>query len=214
MRSFLVVAVVLSLAAVAIGRGGAKELPRLAIPTGRPVIVDGVLSAGEWDDAATVDIVVSRDWVVRVLVKHDTSNLYFAFTHLRHSGAERYPEVLLDPASVGGNAWRPGQRWFHSSYNLCEADGTFNLYRRGGVFLCAKTKSGWEANHAPLSGDGVMEVRIALARLAPLPRAGKPFGLALDVTDTQISWAFWPPGAELARPSSWGRAILADGPPN
>jgi hypothetical protein len=149
MRCLLVVAVVLSLAAVAVGLGGARELERLEIPTGRPVTVDGVLLAGEWDDAATVEIAVSSGWVVRVLVKHDASNLYFAFTHLRHSGAERYPEVLLDPATVGGNAWRPGQLWFHSSYNLCEGDGAFNLYRRGGVFLCAKTKSGWEANHAP-----------------------------------------------------------------
>lgn len=111
MRFLLVVAVVLGLAAVANGLGGAKALPRLEIPAGRPVMVDGVLSAGEWDDAATVDIGVSRDWVVRVLVKHDTSNLYFAFTHLRHLGAERYPEVLLDPASVGEKTDRPTARF-------------------------------------------------------------------------------------------------------
>jgi hypothetical protein len=214
MRCLLVVVAILSLAAVAVGLGGARELARLEIPTGRPVTVDGVLSAGEWDDAATVDIAVASDWVVRVLVKHDASNLYFAFTHLRHSGAERYPEVLLDPASVRGDAWRPGQLWFHSSYNLCDGDGAFNLYRRGGEFLCAKTKSGWAASHAPLNGDGVMEIRIALGRLAPLPRAGQVFGLALDVTDTQTSWAFWPLGAELARPSSWGSAVLAGGQPN
>jgi hypothetical protein len=211
-RYLPVLAVVLTLAPVAVGRGGGTELARLQIPTGRPVTVDGVLSAGEWDDAVPIDIAVASHWVVRVLVKHDASNLYVAFTHLKHAGAERYPEVLLDPASERGNAWRPGQLWLHSSYNLCEGEGVFNLYRRDGVFLCGKTKSGWEANHFPLSGDGVMEIRIALARLAPLPRAGQAFGLALDVTDTQTSWSFWPRGAELARPSSWGAAVLAGGP--
>jgi hypothetical protein len=54
-----------------------------------------------------------------------------------------------------------------------------------------------------------MEIRIALSRLVPLPRARQLFGLALDVTDTQTAWAFWPLGAELARPSSWGGAVLA-----
>jgi hypothetical protein len=49
--------------------------------------------------------------------------------------------------------------------------------------------------------DGVMEIRIALARLGPLRRAGQMFGLALDVTDTQTSWAFWPRASEIARPS-------------
>jgi hypothetical protein len=208
----LLVAVALGL--LAVGPGGPAQVARLEIPYGRAVKVDGVLSAGEWDDAAPVDIAVSSDWVVRVLVKHDASNLYFAFTHLRHSGAERYPEVLLDPASARGSAWRPGQLWFHSSYNLCEGDGAFNLYNRGGVFLCAKAKSGWEGNHAPLSGDGVMEIRIALSRLTPPPRAGQVFGLALDVTDTQKSWAFWPTDAELARPSSWGAAVLVGSQPN
>jgi hypothetical protein len=167
------------------------------------------LSVGEWVGAVPVDLQVSRDWVVRVLMKHDASNLYLAFTHLRHAGAERYPEVLLDPAGAHGDAWRPGQLWLHSSYNLCEGDGAFNLYRRDGAFLCGKTKPGWEANHFPLSGDGVMEIRIALTRLVPVPEAGQSFGLALDVTDTQTSWAFWPRDAELPRPSSWGEAVLA-----
>jgi hypothetical protein len=214
MRCLQGVALVLSLAAVAVVSGTWTELARLEIPPGRPITVDGVLSPGEWDDAVAVDIAVSSDWVVRVLVKHDTSNLCFAFTHLRHAGAERYPEVLLDPASARGNAWRPGQLWLHSSYNLCEGEGVFNLYRRNGVFLCAQTKSGWEANHFPLSGDGVMEIRIARGQLAPPLRAGQVFGLALDLTDTHSSLAFWPSGAELARPSSWGGAVLSGGERN
>jgi len=53
-----------------------------------------------------------------------------------------------------------------------------------------------------------MEIRIALSKLSPMPGPGKPFGLALDVTDTQAAWSFWPAGAALARPGSWGRAVL------
>jgi len=53
-----------------------------------------------------------------------------------------------------------------------------------------------------------MEIRIALSTLAPVPRPGKLFGLALDVTDTKTSWSFWPAGAALQRPASWGKAML------
>ncbi|HEV3456616.1 MAG TPA: hypothetical protein VHG32_08655, partial [Thermoanaerobaculia bacterium] len=186
---------------------GGRDLAALEIPAGRAVRVDGVLVAGEWGDAAAVTIPVAAGWEVRVLLKHDAANLYLAFTHLRHGEAERYPEVLLDPAVAGGDAWRPGQRWFHSSYNLCDGDGEFNVYRRGDRFLCAKSKPGWEANHAPLAGDGVMEIRIALSTLSPPPSPGKVFGLALDVTDTKASWSFWPAGAALDHPASWGKAM-------
>src|SRR5215472_3779237 len=74
---------------------GNGDLTVVEIPAGRPVQVDGVLAAGEWDDAAALAIPIAPGWDVRVLLKHDAGNLYFAFTHLRHAGAERYPEVLL-----------------------------------------------------------------------------------------------------------------------
>jgi hypothetical protein len=61
-------------------------------------------------------------------------------------------------------------------------------------------------------GDGVMEIRIALSTLSPPPSPGKVFGLALDVTDTKASWSFWPAGAALERPASWGKAMLVGAP--
>jgi hypothetical protein len=76
-RCFPVIAVVLSFAVGAGRPRGATEVSRLEIPSGRPVTIDGVLSVGEWVDAVPVDITVSRDWVVRVLLKHDASNLYW-----------------------------------------------------------------------------------------------------------------------------------------
>jgi hypothetical protein len=59
------------------------------------------------------------------------------------------------------------------------------------------------------TGDGVMEIRIALDKVGL--RSGRPFGLALDVTDTKTAWALWPAGAALGRPASWGRAVLRAG---
>jgi hypothetical protein len=160
------------------------------------------------DSAVALDIAVSADWSVHVLVRHDERYLYLTFSHLRKNGKERYPEILVDPALAGGDAWSHGQWWLHSSYNLCEADGAYNVYNVNGVFQCAKTKSGFVANHFPLTGDGVMEIRIALDKFSPALKPGQTFGLALDVTDTQSAWSYWPTDATLTRPSTWARAML------
>jgi hypothetical protein len=181
-------------------------LALLSIPAGPPVDIDGVIAPAEWSGAAAADIAVAPGWTVHIMLQHDVKYLYLAFTHLRHGGAERYPEIMVDPRNAGGDTWQSGQWWLHSSYNLCEGNGAFNVYERDGVFQCAQTKPGWGANHFPLTGDGVMEIRIALDKVGLAP--GRPFGLALDVTDTKTNWALWPPGAALARPGSWGRAQL------
>jgi hypothetical protein len=160
---------------------------------------------------ATVDIPVAADWTVHVMLWHDDRYLYARFSHLRHGGQERYPELLFDPALAGGDAWHHGQWWLHSSYNLCEGDGAYNVYDINGVFQCAKTKPGFAANHFPLIGDGVMDIRIALDKFDPALGLGREFGFALDVTDTHSAWAFWPVDATLQRPATWGRAVLVSG---
>lgn len=158
---------------------------------------------------APVNILVAPGWTVEAALHHDDRFLYIRFTHLRHNRQERYPEILIDPSLAGGDEWKPGQWWLHSSYNLCEGDGAYNVYNVNGVFQCAKTKLGFAANHFPLTGDGIMDVRIALDKFTPALVPGKAFGFALDVTDTQRSWSFWPNSAQLAHPSTWGQATLA-----
>jgi hypothetical protein len=154
----------------------------------------------------SADITVTPQWTVTAELHHDDRYLYIHFRHLKHDGQERYPEILVDPSLLGGDSWRPGQWWLHSSYNLCEGNGAYNVYEINGVFQCAKTKPGFEANHFPLTGDGVMDVKIALDKLGVV--TGRPFGFALDATDTHDAWAFWPDGAVLARPQTWGQAVL------
>lgn len=147
-------------------------------------------------------------WRVRVLFKHDAMNLYFAFTHLTRGKEMRFPELLLDPGEQRSNAWQPGEWWLHSSFNLCEGNGEYNVYNRKGAFQCAKTKEGWSANHFPLTSRNVMEIQLSLAKLGLKSAHGTRLGLSIDLTDTQKSWRFWPADAQLAHPSTWGEAIL------
>ncbi len=198
---------ILLLAALPLAAHGSAAV-EIIIPAGRPVTVDGKLSPLEWSDAASKFIDVAPGWRVRVLFKHDASNLYFAFIHLTRGTEMRFPELLLDPREQQSNSWQPGEWWLHSSFNLCEGDGEYNVYDRNGVFQCAKTKQGWSANHFPLAPGGVMEIQVSLAKLALTSAHGARLGFSIDLTDTQKNWTFWPAGAQLAHPKTWGKAIL------
>jgi hypothetical protein len=172
-----------------------------SIPCGPAIKLDGQMSPGEWDHALRVSINVAPDWIVGVFLQHDEKNLYVAFTDLKHGGGERYPEVLLDPANRKPLLWKEGQQWWlHASYNLCESNARPNQYAE-----CAPAKAGWDATRFPLK-SGVSEMEISLDKAGLSPR--KPFGLALDVTDTKGMWSFWPEAAKINIPMSWRTARL------
>jgi hypothetical protein len=198
---------ILSLGALTLAAPGGPLRTQLVIPAGRSITVDGKLAPGEWSDAGSMFIEVAPGWRVRVLFKHDEANLYFAFIHLTRGKEMRFPELLLDPREQHSDSWQPDEWWLHSSFNLCEGNGAYNLYTLNGVFQCAKTKQGWSANHFPLAA-GVMEIQVSVAKLRLKSAHGARLGFSFDLTDTQKNWVFWPAGAQLDRPSTWGEAVL------
>lgn len=191
--------------------GAAPNWGMLPIPRGSAPNIDGLLSSGEWFDAAQVSIPVEANWEVKVLLKHDAENLYLAFQGVEFGGKRLFPEVMIDPEWRRGERWSADQLWLHVSQNLCEGRGEFNVYERNGVFQCSHTKSGWDANN-PADGAGAIEVRVSFKKMGLLTSNDQVIGLALDVTDatgsaTQL-FRYWPEGAEIARPATWGVALL------
>jgi hypothetical protein len=156
--------------------------------------------------SVTLTVPIEAGWIIKFRCHHDDRELTCAIANLKHGKEERYPELLIDPQNRRSSNWQPGQWWFHSSYNLCEGNGEFNAYVRNGILRCTKTKPGWRANHFPLSGDDVMTIHVSLKKIGLLP--GHRFGFALDATNTQSDWHFWPLGARLESPETWGVAEL------
>ena len=183
----------------------------LNIPAGKPVVIDGEISKGEWDDANFVEIRIREDWRVRVGAKHDFKNLYFVFEGVTHGEERLFPEILIDPGNWKTTVWKKGQWWFHISNNLCEGNGEPNAYEKKGVFQCAHKKNGWDGNNPAGEQIDAIEVLIAFAKLKDLSFE-KPFGIAFDMTnaagDQKQRWYFWPPKAEVMSPSSWGQASI------
>lgn len=192
----LAVIAIIVLSVVPQNKSGPVKHDIVSIPRGPAITLDGQISQGEWDHAMRVQLTITPEWIVSVLLQHDDRNLYLAFTNLRHNRAERYPEVLLAPANQKPLFWKEGQQWWlHASYNLCESNARPTQYDE-----CAPTKAGWDATRFPRE-NGVSEIAISLDKVGLIPR--KPFGMALDVTDTKSQWSFWPESAKLQVPMSW-----------
>lgn len=190
-----------------------KDESKLRIRRGKPIVVDGAIQPGEWDDADRLHLQVAKDWVVEVRYKHDGTNFVLAFSGLTKAGRDparpdsRFPELLIDPQNGKSAAWQKGQWWLHTSFNDCEGNGEPNVYRRDGKFMCAKEKPGWQANNFPLEIPGIVEMQVSFEKLGIQP-GGKAIGLALNVTDTSAIWTFWPERARLESPATWGEAVI------
>jgi hypothetical protein len=189
-------------------RGGNHDRNLLVVPSGRRVVIDGVLAPGEWDSARSLELAVRSGWKVRVWFQHDGRKIYFAFRGLEQGREMRFPELLFDSHTTRTAGWTPGDFWLHSSFNLCEGEGEYNVYERAGAFQCSKDKSGWSANHFPLHAGGVMEIEVSFRKLGIEPTRGTRVGFAFDLTDTQKNWTFWPEKAQLEHPATWGTIVL------
>jgi hypothetical protein len=154
----------------------------------------------------TLNIAIHPGWNVEFRCNHDGQELTCIISQLKHGEEEQYPELLFDPRNLKSTKWQTGQWWLHSSYNLCEGNGKFNVYTRNGTFQCAKRKHGWRSNHFPLRTMDVMTIQVALSKIGLAP--GRQFGFAADVTDTKSEWHLWPTGASLRSPATWATAEL------
>jgi hypothetical protein len=182
------------------------------IPSGVAIAVDGVKSAGEWDDAAVTQCAVGPGWNVRVFAKHDAQNIYFDFEGVTHGASRLFPEVLVDPRNTKSVVWQKGQWWLHVSNNLCEGDGAPNVYEAKGKSLCTHSKPGWGANNPPEVGTEIIEVKVSFQKLGVAYSPGMKIGLALDVTDATGAAGqktfYWPASAKNDSPKTWGVAVL------
>jgi hypothetical protein len=149
---------------------------------------------------------------VRIFAKHDAQYLYFDFEGITHAGTRLFPEILLDPRNSQSPVWQKGQWWLQVSNNLCEGNGAPNVYEKNGKFQCARRKPGWDGNNPPDDHTELIEIRISFAKLGVEYAPGTAVGLAFDVTDAtgkagQKAY-FWPAGARIDLPKSWGLATI------
>jgi hypothetical protein len=209
---FFIVNCVFSSRIFAIAVPAPANSSEIHIPSGVAVVVDGVKSAGEWDNAAMTQLAVAPGWNVRVFAKHDAQYIYFDFEGVTHPGVRLFPEILVDSRNTKSVAWRKGQWWLHVSNNMCEGNGAPNVYERNGKSLCTHSKPGWDANNPPEAGTEIIEMKITFAKLGVVYSPGMKIGLAFDMTDAtgkaDQKRYYWPASAKIDSPKTWEVAVL------
>jgi hypothetical protein len=179
------------------------------VPSGSPVIVDGRIETGEWDDALRLPLTAGK-LTASVWLKHDGKNLLFRFSIEENPDRWLYcfPEIAIDPRLDGGDSWQADDHWFHLSATDCHSVG-----KREDYSGCRVETREWQGVPNYPQGDAQVEIRefeisipLAFAGL----EAGKEFAispaLAIAMPERRTSW---PSGANFDRPASWGRASLS-----
>lgn len=108
--------------------------------------------------------------------------------------------------------WQKGQWWLHVCNNLCESNGAPSVYEKNGKFRCAHRKPGWDGNNPPDDHTELIEIKISFAKLGMEYAPGMKIGLAFDAADAsgkadQKAY-FWPAGAKIDSPKTWGVAVV------
>lgn len=182
----------------------------LEIPAGTAPLIDGVFDKNEWSDATTVGFTANAESIqVRVHLVHDSEQLYLAFEYPGFPDGELViPEILIDPDNGKTPVWSDDDWWFHVSAQDCEIQGGYDDYDRCGItrpLWAGEPNFAFAPDSAPLAA---LEIRIPLSMLTIA--TGEMFGLGLTVHAwPSDSRGYWPQGAAIDQPSTWGIATMA-----
>ncbi|MBI5324284.1 MAG: T9SS type A sorting domain-containing protein [Ignavibacteriae bacterium] len=172
------------------------------IPKGISIKVDGNLSVGEWEDADSVHIISMNNKIVRVLFKHDSVSLMFAYLDNLGSANFRFPELLLDINNDKSLSWMDDDWWFHVSATNCNHRGAPNIYDN-----CHDNPTDWEANNFAVNLPDIVEIKIPFY-LVGIDSNTVAIGIAFDVTNTFSAWEYYPSTSDSLKPSTWATAYL------
>lgn len=188
---------------------GAAETARL--PQGTAIVADGVVNDVEWQDARIFSVVLSEVVRVKVLAKHDGTNLLAAFiSDLNPSRTLFMPELIIDTSFDRAASWQTDDWWFHVSASDCQSNG-----RWGDYSTCKVVQSDWIGVPNYPMGDPSpalierFEISIPLSKLGLA--AGDTCGLAFTVAFISGQRAIWPSTASMDQPGAWAEIILCNG---
>ena len=177
---------------------------RLEKETPAPV-VDGEVSAQEWDKAAKVEINRSEDWKVIAQVQYNKDYLSVAVSNLEYEGKGRVNAEVLIHTSDPGSEWTQNTFWFHSSYSNCFSKGSYFEWEN-----CDAKSKLWEANTFPFKDQNDnIEFVISFEQLEmDAPSKGDTLYIAIKLSDAKEMQSYWPEKANIKDPSTWGKILF------
>ncbi|MBM2816832.1 MAG: hypothetical protein HW421_3594 [Ignavibacteria bacterium] len=185
-----------------LGLNSLSALDTIKLNYGSTPKIDGVITAGEWSDAAKVQITSAGNKIINIYYKHDGKNLLFAYLDNLGSAKYRFPEILLDIKNDKSKGWMNDDWWFHVSSTNCVSNGSHSNYSN-----CRTVQPDWEANNFNIKLPDTVEIKIPFSKVG-FDTAKKTIGIAFDVTNTSNAWEFWPPNTYINSPETWAVGML------
>jgi len=176
----------------------------LEIPLGTSPLIDGIINAGEWSDAATREFAIDGHVAITVMIKHDGTNLLAAYYYLFEQEENLcFPELLIDAGNDKTEDWLNDDWWFHVSATDCEAHGTYDVWND-----CSVVQPDWQGvpNFKSSQPLDTFEVAIRLVKIGVAP--GDTIGLAFRAEYVPYIYGYWPTAAMAESPATWAVAIL------
>lgn len=182
------------------------QIATLTLVCAKSPTIDGIVSAGEWEDSDTVRLAVGFNKSVRISFKRDLAKMYFLFSgHLESQ--IKLPEILIDVNNDKSSAWQTDDWWFHISANDCEHSGAYGVYTN-----CQLVQPNWEAENNITQGQpftDTVEVSIPFAKIGFIEsETNYRFGLCFFLNGFGGGNSIWPPDADKLAPSTWGDMLL------
>lgn len=163
--------------------------------------VDGLIEAGEWDDASSITIPVTGGANCTVYAKQDGVNLYVGFNipDSTDNGSDCCI-VIFDVNHDGSTSLQTDDMWLRVSRN--GAKGEFNV-TAGGWY--PTTVFGWTAEASSTASGWQLEYNITYSKLDVTAGTNKTLGIMfLNIDkDVAVGWYVWPSTASISKPSTW-----------
>jgi uncharacterized repeat protein (TIGR01451 family) len=200
-RTLLLLACMAALAVGAIASTTAAE--SIDVNFGIAPTLDATITGTEWDDAESVNVSVGGTNGT-IYFKHDGENLYLAFQY----SSGQMAEVYVDKDHDEGTAPGTDDLCLHASTALMERFGTGTAWTGWNTVI-----TDWDAD---TGYPTVREFSIPFSYLDITAGTPKTLGLLLYMFTTSEG-GYWPSGADVDDPSTWGDMASSDdweGAPN
>jgi len=141
---------------------------------------------------------------------HDSLHLYVAYMGNLASANVRFPEINVDVNYDRSLAWQADDWWFHVSATDCESQGEAGNYDN-----CQLVRPNWIGMPNFVNGGptvDTVEIQIPFSTIQLDIQTVDTIGLAFNVSNTFNAWEYWPAGAEVNSPASWGKAVFESNP--
>lgn len=190
-----------------------KQVFSLDVSYGSSPVIDGTISAGEWNDAASFVFYGYNNVTITCYIKHNGLDTLFIAQDVPEMIGGDHGYIWLDLLNDGSTAPQTDDYWLSRYYFMgwptLESRGT------GSAWGSWSGPSGWNAEH---TGDGwsydhgQMEFAISYNKLGLVPGTPKTIGFMIGFGDdpSETDCWFWPSNGIYNNPDTWGEITSPD----